>query len=346
MAKTVFHASIEGAQHGAKTLEEFIIFAKNSGATGAEPSNYHIENGNGGFKSAQEINQVFAKHEMKLDGISCHCPFWVHTTAWTESKTIRPFLPKDIWTKSAAEIEAWCEDYILRYLDLCSELGLKITPMFWGMSHGFEVATGYPFGFFSGPDYDLIKEGNDRFVTKTAKIRKAANAHGIFLCHEIHPNSAALCADDFNMLVKACDGDKVLGVTADPSHCWEGEDFETRFRKVADRIYAAAVKNFVIRPGVNLRSMTGDWTKRAMQFCDIPTGDMNMMRFTELLIDVGYANRYMQIMGTITAPLVTEAESAFRDLDATSANAIQYANYHLVFPIAEGSFEDGMGSED
>ena len=346
MAKTVFHASIEGAQHGAKTLEEFIIFAKNSGATGAEPSNYHIENGNGGFKSAQEIKQVFAKHEMKLDGISCHCPFWVHTTAWTESKTIRPFLPKDIWTKSAAEIEAWCEDYILRYLDLCSELALKITPMFWGMSHGFEVATGYPFGFFSGPDYDLIEEGNDRFVTKTAKIRKAANAHGIFLCHEIHPNSAALCADDFNMLVKACDGDKVLGVTADPSHCWEGEDFETRFRKVAGRIYAAAIKNFVIRPGVNLRSMTGDWTKRAMQFCDIPTGDMNMMRFTELLIDVGYASRYMQIMGTITAPLVTEAESAFRDLDATSANAIQYANNHLVFPIAEGSFEDGMGSDD
>ena len=37
MAKIVFHASIEGAQHGAKTLEEFIIFAKNSGATGAEP---------------------------------------------------------------------------------------------------------------------------------------------------------------------------------------------------------------------------------------------------------------------------------------------------------------------
>ena len=59
MAKTVFHASIEGAQHGAKTLEEFVIFAKNSGATGAEPSNYHVENGNGGFKSAQEIKDVF-----------------------------------------------------------------------------------------------------------------------------------------------------------------------------------------------------------------------------------------------------------------------------------------------
>ena len=88
MARTVFHASIEGAQHGAKTLEEFVIFAKNSGAAGAEPSNYHVEDGNGGFKSAQEIRDVFAKHDMKLDGISCHCPLWVHTTAWTESKTL------------------------------------------------------------------------------------------------------------------------------------------------------------------------------------------------------------------------------------------------------------------
>ena len=54
----------------------------------------------------------------------------------------------------------------------------------------------------------------------------------------------------------------------------------------------------------------------------------------------------MKIMGTSTAPLVTEAESAYRDLDATSTNAIQYAAKELVFPIAEGTFEDGMGSED
>jgi sugar phosphate isomerase/epimerase len=346
MAKTVFHASIEGAQHGAKSLEELVIFAKESGAAGAEPSNYHVEDGKGGFKSAAEIRAVFDKHDMKLDGISCHCPIWCHTTAWTGSKTIRPFLPKEVWEKSPEEIEAWLEDYILKFMDLSAELGLKIIPMFWGMSHGFEVATGYPFGFFEGPEYDLIAEGNERFATKTAKIRQKANDLGIYLCHEIHPNSAALCADDFNMLVDACDGDPCLGVTADPSHCWEGEDFETRFRKVGDRIYAAAIKNFTIRKGVNLRSMTGDWRKRAMQFCDIPTGDMNMMRFTELLIDLGYADRYCEIMGTETAPLVTEAESAYRDLDATSANAIKYAADHLVFPIAEGSFEDGMGAED
>ena len=346
MAKTVFHSSIEGAQHGGKTLDEFVNFAKNAGAVGAEPSNYHLEDENGGFKSAIEIRETFDKYDMKLDGISCHCPIWVHTTAWTESKTIRPFLPKNIWTKSAIEIEAWTEKYIFRFLELSAELGIKIVPMFWGMSHGFEVATGYPFGFFEGPEYDLISEGNERFVNKTSGIRQKANDYGIYLCHEIHPNTAALCADDFNMLVTSCDDDPCLGVTADPSHCWEGEDFETRFRKVGTRIYAAAVKNFVIRSGLNLRSMTSDWRKRGMQFCDIPTGDMNMMRFTELLIDIGYPENYCKIMGTDTAPLVTEAESAYRDLDATSRNAIQYTANHLIFPVAEGSFEDGMGADD
>ena len=47
MGKTVFHSSIEGAQHGGKTLEEFVSFAKKAGAAGAEPSNYHVEAGKG-----------------------------------------------------------------------------------------------------------------------------------------------------------------------------------------------------------------------------------------------------------------------------------------------------------
>ena len=280
-----------------------------------------------------------------MDGISNHCIMWVHTTAWTGSKTIRPFLPQEVWQKSIPDIEAWCEDYTLRFFDLVAELGLKIIPMFWGMSCGFELGSGYPFGFFQGPDYDLEAEGLERFVSKTARIRTRANELGLFLAHEIHPNSAAMCADDFLKLVDACDGDACLAVTADPSHCWEGESPETRFRAVADRVYSAAVKNFVIREGVPLRKMTGDWKDRAMQFVDLGSGDMNLMRFTELLIDIGYADRYCEVMGTETAPLVTEAESAYRDLDATSADAIAYARDKLCFPIAEGSFEDGMGSE-
>src|SRR3954470_18699154 len=197
-------------------------------------------------------------------------------------------------------------------------------PMICGVAFGWELVVGDPWGFWQGGGYDLIAEGKERFVKKTAKLRKAANERGIFLCHEIHPGTAAMCADDFNLLVEICDGDKCLGVNADPSHCWEGEDWETRFLKVASRIYAAHVKNFTIRRGLPLRMMEPGWQKRAMQFVDIPSGDLNMPRYVELLIHTGYPQRYCEVMKTKTAPLIVEAESAYRDLDQTSANGIQF----------------------
>jgi len=343
MAENCFHPSIEGAQHGAKTLAQFLDYAKMAGAAGAQPSNYML-NTDKGLMSAKDIKSAFAKAKLSLDGISAHCPIWVQTTAWTGSPTIRPFIPADVAKKSTADIEKWAEDYVLRLLDLCAELGVKIVPMFWGVAFGWEVATGYPWGFWAGGDFDLIKEGQERFVKKTAKIRQYANKLGIYLAHEIHPGTAAMCADDFNMLVQICDGDKCLTVNADPSHCWEGESFETRFLKVAPRVYACHVKNHVVRPGMPLRMMEPGWQKRAMQFVDIPSGDLNMTRYVEVLIHTGFPQRYCQVMGTRTAPLVVEAESAYRDLDATSANGIQYVRDKLCFPLAAGSFEEGMGA--
>jgi sugar phosphate isomerase/epimerase len=343
MPQNCFHASIEGAQHGAKSLTQFLEYAKKSGASGAQPSNYMLQSDKG-FKSAKEIKDAFANAGLSLDGISTHCPFWVHTTAWTGSPTIRPFTPPDVAKKSPQEIEKWAEDYILRLMDLAAELGVKILPMFWGVAFGWEMATGYPWGFWAGGDFDLLKEGKERFVKKTEKLRQRANALGIFLCHEIHPGTGAMCADDFNMLVQICNGDKCLAVNADPSHCWEGEDWETRFLKVAPRIYACHVKNFVIRRNLPLRMMEGGWQKRAMQFVDIPTGDLNMTRYVELLMHTGYPQRFCEVMKTKTAPLIVEAESAYRDLDATSANGIQYVRDRLIFPIAAGSFEEGMGA--
>jgi sugar phosphate isomerase/epimerase len=343
MAQNCFHPSIEGAQHGAKSLADFLAYARKSGAAGAQPSNYMLQGGKG-FKSAREIKQTFQKAKLQLDGVSAHCPFWVHTTAWTGSPSIRPFIPPDVARKSPEQIESWAEDYLLRLLDLCAELKVKIVPMFWGVAFGWEVATGYPWGFWKGGDYDLIAEGKERFAKKTEKIRNHARSLGIYLAHEIHPGTAAMSSADFKMIVEACDGDKVLAVNADPSHCWEGEDWETRFLAVADRIYACHVKNFVIRQGVPLRLMDPNWQKRAMQFVDIPSGDLNMARYVELLIHTGYPQRYCSVMGTKTAPLIVEAESAYRDLDATSTNGIQYVRDHLCFPIAAGSFEDGMGA--
>ena len=344
MAQNCFHASIEGAQHGAKSLAEFLAYAKRSGASGAQPSNFMLQDAKGGFKKAKEIKDTFAKAKLSLDGISAHCPFWVHTTAWTGSPTVRPFIPADVAGKSPTAIEQWSEDYCLRLMDLCAELGIKIVPMFWGVAFGWELATGYPWGFWAGADYDLIKEGKARFVSKTAKLRQHANKLGLYLCHEIHGGTAAMTADDFNMLVEICDGDKCMGVNADPSHCWEGESWEIRFAKVAPRIYACHVKNFVIKPGIPVRKMEPNWQKRGMQFVDIPSGDLNMTRYAELMVHAGYPQRYCQVMGRKTAPLVVEAESAYRDLDATSANGIQFVRDNLCFPLAAGSFEDGMGA--
>ena len=343
MAQICYHPSVEGAQHGAKSLADFLTYAKRAGAEGVQPSNYMLQ-GPKGFQTAKEIKATFAKANMKLDGVSAHCPVWVHTTAWTGSPSIRPFIPADVAKKSAEQIERWAEDYLLGLLDLCAELDVKIVPMFWGVAFGWELATGYPWGFWKGGDYDLIKEGSDRFVQKTAKIRDHARKLGIYLCHEIHPGTAAMCADDFNLLVDICDGDKTLAVNADPSHCWEGEDWETRFRKVASRVYACHVKNFVIRPGIPVRKMAPDWPDRAMQFTDLATGDLNLARYAEMLINIGYPQRYCQAMGTRSAPLIVEAESAYRDLDATSANGIAYVRDNLCFPVAGGSFEDGMGA--
>ena len=78
-----YHASIEGAQHGAKSLEQFLDYAKNAGAAGAQPSNYMLGDGKGGFRKAKDIASAFSSRGMRLDGISAHCPFWVHTSAWT-----------------------------------------------------------------------------------------------------------------------------------------------------------------------------------------------------------------------------------------------------------------------
>jgi hypothetical protein len=90
--------------------------------------------------------------------------------------------------------------------------------------------------------------------------------------------------------------------------------------------------------------MESNWPDRGMQFTDLPSGDLNMNRYVELLLMVGYPSRYCQLMGTKTAPLVVEAESAHRDLDTTSANGIAYVRDNLCITPAAGSFEAGMGA--
>ena len=69
MANSIFHSSIEGAQHGPKGLDNFLEFAKASGAGGAQPSNYMLEASEDGkkFKSADEIKSAFEKNGLKME---------------------------------------------------------------------------------------------------------------------------------------------------------------------------------------------------------------------------------------------------------------------------------------
>ena len=96
MAKPIYHSSIEGAQHGSKGLDGFLDFAKDAGAPGAQPSNYMVEGKSGGLTRPHLVRKAFEKYELKLDGISGHCMFWVHTSAWTGTKSLRPFVPPEI----------------------------------------------------------------------------------------------------------------------------------------------------------------------------------------------------------------------------------------------------------
>lgn len=149
-----YHASIEGAQHGAKSLEQFLDYAKNAGAAGAQPSNYMLGDGKGGFRKAKDIASAFSSRGMRLDGISSHCPFWVHTSAWTGTKSGNPFIAPDVAKLSPEKIEAWHEKYLLKLMDLSADLGVKSMPMFWGVAFGWELASGYPWGFWGGSGFD------------------------------------------------------------------------------------------------------------------------------------------------------------------------------------------------
>src|SRR5688500_5369142 len=99
MSQPVVRASIDGAHPGSISLDKLLDYAKATGAAGAQPSSYMLESGKG-FRKASEIKDLFGQRGLQIDGISCHCHFWVHTTAWTGSPTIKPFLPPDVAKRS------------------------------------------------------------------------------------------------------------------------------------------------------------------------------------------------------------------------------------------------------
>lgn len=348
MAK-LFYPSLEGAQHGDKSLPEFLDFAKKHGAGGAQPSNFMLEDKTtGAFLSPEKIMSEFQDRELHFSGISAHCPFWVQTTVWAGDKDIiSNFVPKDILTLSPNKIERWAEKYILDLLDLAYILKIKVIPMFWGAVFGPWVAGGYPWGMWKGTNYDLVETGKQRFLSKTDRIREKARKLGLKLAHELHPGSGAICVTDFHMLLEITGFDECLAVNADGSHCVENESWQTRFsieHGIGKYVYGCHVKDHVKRPNIPVRSINNDWKQRGMRFTELGKGDLDLYAYTEEMIANGYAQRYCRLMETTQAPLVVEAESGFKDLNQTSADGIKYTKDELCFEIAERSFEDNMGA--
>ena len=68
MAQPCFHASVEGAQHGAKNLSDFLAYAKKSGAAGAQPSNYMLQ-AEGSGASVPDHGDIYAT-ALDLSGIN------------------------------------------------------------------------------------------------------------------------------------------------------------------------------------------------------------------------------------------------------------------------------------
>ena len=156
-----------------------------------------------------------------------------------------------------------------------------------------------------------------------------------------------MCAEDFLALVEVCDEDEYLGVNADPSHCWAGEDLETRFTRVGKYVTGCHVKDMQRITGRSLLSMQDDWKLRGMQFTKLGEGELNLHRYVQLMVDIGYPQRYRELQAldaTATVPLVGEAESAYYELDAVSELATKFIAEQLCTAFATQSFEKDMGA--
>src|SRR3989338_1519880 len=347
MNQPLFNPSLECVQHGGKTLDDVLAYVKRIGCVGVQLSNFHLLKSNGEFMDAEDVSAALTKYGLRLDGISAHCLFWTHGAAGTGTPSVSKFVPSDVYAGGSARVESWTEDKCLELMDLSEELENYVIPMFWGPYQGLEVASCYPWGMWDVPAGNLVEQGFLRFAEKTQVLRDAACDRGISLAHEIHPGTAAVCAEDFLRLVDVCDNDDCLGVNADPSHCWAGEDFETRFTSVGKYVTGCHVKDMLRIPGRSLLSMQDDWQKRGMQFTRLGEGELNLSRYVQLMIDIGYPKRYRiwnQLDDSKSVPLVGEAESAYYQLDAVSEHATQYIANHLCPAFATQSFEKEMGN--
>ncbi len=347
------HLSYECVQIGGDlgTVEKACEYVAGLGCHGILLSHFHIMNEDGTFRPVDEVRQVLKKYKLRLDGVSSHVLWWPHGSAWTGTKSWRPYaISNKVRAMNPVAATQWHEDACLRLMDWCVEARLGVLPMFWGVYWGFEVACGYHIGNWKWGNpaetelaYDLIAEGNNRFLTTTAKLRGHANDNGLILADELHLMSGMLSSSCFSHVVKVAEDDPCLGVWIDESHCWI-ETPTDRFQsnpQVAARSYFGHGKNLRTIPGRPLLSMITDFADRGEQFCDLEeNGVGDAARLVCMARETGAIARTCKRNGTTTAPFALEIEHPHKRRRVSASNDARYAMTHVVVERATRAATD------
>jgi sugar phosphate isomerase/epimerase len=338
-----------------QTLEAVAQYATASGARSMMISNYllhgpgHGENGQIVFRDPAEIRQVLSSTGLVAPTISAHCAAYAHLSARWGAEYVASFVPPSVLTKGTQYVEDWSEEYLLGLLEVGTAIGVRIYGWFWGLWGHPVLHSGYP--WFFGWD-GLLAEGLNRFREKSVKIRARANELGVYLAHEIHPGTGAVCSRDFGLLLLATDYDRSLCVWGDPSHCWAGESWTRRFTSpfVAPRIVGSHAKNFKLLEGASTLMISEDWSQRGHQFCGHGEGQVNLVSYAKLLLGLGVEERFCAINGGQVMPLYSEAEDSILPLTSPApqllgacSDGIQWVNQHLSgMSKTSATFTDGM----
>lgn len=338
-----------------QTLEAVAGYATGCGAKSLMISNYllhgpgHGDKGRIVFRDATELRQLLYAAGIVAPTISAHCAAYAHLSARWGTEYAASFVPPAVAAQGAQFIEDWSEEYLLGLLEVGSAVGIHIFGWFWGLWGHPVLHSGYP--WFFGWD-GMMSEGLSRFCDKTAKIRARANELGAYLAHEIHPGTGAICARDFALLLMATDYDPSLCVWGDPSHCWAGESWTSRFNSpfVAPRVVGSHAKNFKFLEGASTLMISEDWSRRGHQFCSHGEGEVNLVSYAKLLLSLGVGERFCAITGGEVMPMYSEAEDSILPLTAPAPNllgacsaGIRWVNDNLTgMSRTSATFTDGM----
>ena len=123
MPETCYHPSIEGAQHGAKSLTQFLDYAKASRRGRRATLQLHVGEGRSGLNPRRRSRRRSPRAGWRWTASRRIARFGFTPPPGPTARRCARFCRRTWRSKSAAEIEKWSEDYLLRLLDLARRAG-------------------------------------------------------------------------------------------------------------------------------------------------------------------------------------------------------------------------------